>query len=212
MDQLNKHILHFDTTWEYAYQSLHEVNTLSSELLNLVDFKKGSFFTLLPTGANLERLYEFKAGLILPQYPEEEYFVNGRKATFTRIPTIEEELSELILNEVRSKELCCIFDDVIRLSTDKNHEMLFKIHGLSYGNEIYYFLEKRKISNELVVECLRASTAIWHSLCVLTKKLLIPVNIRELNIDLIKQICTHVDKIMIGAYDGEGYIFWEKIE
>ncbi len=68
MRQLYKHLLDFDATWKFTYDSLYDVNQLSSELLNVIDFKSGYFFTLLPKEANIERLYEFKTGLILPQF------------------------------------------------------------------------------------------------------------------------------------------------
>ena len=55
-------------------------NVLSSELLNLVDFKSGVFFTLLTLGSDLERLYEFKSGIILPQNPIIVTEIDGKKS------------------------------------------------------------------------------------------------------------------------------------
>ncbi|MFZ0564655.1 MAG: hypothetical protein WAM28_00435 [Chlamydiales bacterium] len=107
MRQLHKHVLDFDADWKFTYDSLDDVNKLSSKLLDLLDFKSGNFFTLLPEEANIKKLYEFKTGLILPQ-SEESYYVNGKKSTFTRIPTIDEEIPDSILNEIKLKDLCCI--------------------------------------------------------------------------------------------------------
>lgn len=208
MRQLYKHLLDFDATWKFTYDSLYDVNQLSSELLNVIDFKSGYFFTLLPKEANIERLYEFKTGLILPQFPEESYD-DPRKGTFNRIPTIDEEIADSIVGEIKSKNLCCIFDDVTRYPPEKNKTDLFKKYGLSYGTEVYYFLSKDNVKHELIEQCLSYSNAFWHSLCVFTKKI-VPQNSKELNSALTKEICTHTIKIMIGAYDREGYIFWEK--
>ena len=57
MKKLKKHKLKFDLTWKYIQNSLREINTLSNELLNLLKFKNGKFFTLLPWNANVERIY-----------------------------------------------------------------------------------------------------------------------------------------------------------
>jgi len=210
MKQLNKHKLNFDPTWKYVKNNLEKATTLSAELLNLLDFKNGHFFTLLPNDANIKRLYEFEGGVILPQNPEQEYFVSGKRATYSIIPTIRKELSELILKKIESKDkLCCVFDDVVRIPTDK-HMALFHSYGLFYKNEVYYLLEKNKISNELIIQCLRASNAFWHSLCVLSKIDFKCEDSKKLDLEKIKDICLNADLIIIGAYDGEGYIFWEK--
>jgi len=208
MRQLYKHLLDFDSAWKFTYDCLYDVNHISSELLNVIDFKSGYFFTLLPKEANIERLYEFKSGLILPQ-SEESYYVNGKKCTFTRIPTIDEEIADSILKEIKSKNLCCVFDDVTRYPAERNLTELFKNHGLSYETEVYYFLNKKIASEELIAECLSYSNAFWHFLCIFTKKIL-PQNSKKMSSELINEICTNTVKIMVGAYDREGYIFWER--
>lgn len=72
MYQLIKHSLEFELPYLFFKDSLEDANTLSNELLNLLNFKDGSFFTLLPEDANLERIYELETGLVLPnilRYP-----------------------------------------------------------------------------------------------------------------------------------------------
>ena len=53
------------------------------------------------------------------------------------------------------------------------------------------------------------SNAIWHSLCIISENQL---NSAEtiLTLEKIKAICMNAKIVIIGAYDGEGYIFWEK--
>lgn len=211
MKQLNKHELNFDPSWNYVKHNLDKTNALSSELLKLLDFKKGGFFTLLPNNANIQRIYEFEAGVILPQNPIEEYFISGKRATYSITPTINDELSDLILKYIQSKDkLCCVFDDTLRSPTAKHHMDLFHECGLFCGNEVYYLLEKSTISKELIIRCLRASNSFWHSLCVFTKTDFTDVVDKKLSLEKIKDICLNTDLIMLGAYDAEGYIFWEK--
>ena len=96
MKLLYKHKLDFDRTLEYVKDNWDDVTTLSREILNLLDFKTGYFFTLLPSDANLKAIYDFKLGGILPQFPEQEHIVNGYRSTFSWIPTIDTEISHLI--------------------------------------------------------------------------------------------------------------------
>ena len=77
------------------------------------------------------------------------------------------------------------------------------------GNEIYFLLGKNKISEKIILECLRASNSFWHSLCVFTTADFTDV-IKDLTLEKIKEICLSTELVMVGAYDGEGYVFWEK--
>ncbi|CCB87292.1 putative uncharacterized protein [Parachlamydia acanthamoebae UV-7] len=94
MKTLYRHELDFDRTIEFVKKNLDIKNVLSSELLNLVNFKSGVFFTLLTLGSDLERLYEFKSGIILPQNPIIVTEIDGKKSRHQEISTIKEELSD----------------------------------------------------------------------------------------------------------------------
>jgi hypothetical protein len=210
MKRLNKHKLDFSFAWKYVQDDLDKTNALSSELLNLLNFKNGYFFTLLPDDANTQAIHNFKVGGILPQNPIEEYFLNGHKATYSIKTSIRDELSQLILKEMAShKRLSCIFDDVGCSPTKSKGYPLFDSHGLFYENESYYLLQKSKISIELIEECLKVSNAFWHSLCLFTTADFSGVT-KILNLEKIKEICLTTEMVMIGAYDAEGYVFWEK--
>lgn len=199
-------MLNFDSSLKYVKEQLHNVNALSVELLNIVDFKKGAFFTFLPSDANMETLYEFKIG-IRPCVIE----TDDSGGTYSIIPSIDEEISEILLQEIETKNLNCIFDDVLREPTDKHHMELFHSHGLHYNNEVYYLVKKERVSKEDLIEGLNKSLAFWHSLCVLTKADCNSLN-KKLTLEEIKNICLNATTIIVGAYDGEGFIFWQRNE
>lgn len=204
MKKLNKYKLDYDLAWKYTQDTLDEANTLSSELLKIIPFEDGSFFTLLHDGANIERLYEFKAGIILP---DQQLIVTENNGSYSIIPTIRDELSELMLKTIKFEDdLCFFFDDVTRSPKEK-HIDLFDARGLFYVDESYYMLNARNISKKLIIDCLNTSNAFWHSLCVLTKTYF---STKELDMKKIHEICLNTQLIMVGAYDGESYIFWEK--
>ena len=56
---------------------------------------------------------------------------------------------------------------------------------------------------------MRWSTSFWHSLCVFTTADFTGVT-QTLSLEKIKEICLKTELVMVAAYDGEGYVFWEK--
>lgn len=209
MKKLFKHPLDFEILYPYFKNRLEGVNALSNELINLVNFKDGIFFTLLPDDANLDRIYELKAGLVLPQFPQ---MLNEKgKGKFQYIPTIEEEISEYIYNKLCSDNmLTCVIDDY-NSSPDSKFSEYFKLNGLLlfYNNEVYYKLRIPQTNSNIIEECLGYSNTFWHSLCLLTKADFNIIN-ETLNLEEIKEICLKAHLIMVDAYDAEGYVMWEK--
>jgi hypothetical protein len=217
MKELNKHLLKYELVREFFEDALIDANTLSNALLNAIDFRGGCFFTLLPENANLENLYKFTTYGILPQNPMIEYLVNEQMSTYTEIPTVDEEIAEFILDAIRSNNAAyCIFDDVnakadeetIELSNSIPSDLYF--HSFFYKQEIYYLINKEEISQEIIAQGLKVSNAFWHSLCILTDATFVDLTNRSLSIEKLKEASEKTKMIIVGAYDGEGYIFWEK--
>ncbi|MBX9839319.1 MAG: hypothetical protein K2X69_13520 [Silvanigrellaceae bacterium] len=86
---------------------------------------------------------------------------------------------------------------------------VYKSFGFCYKNEVYYVLN-RNVPVEMVYKCLTYSSAIWHSLSVITKVQPEMFENKELNEDAFGKICQETVLIMLSAYDGEGYVFWRK--
>lgn len=211
MKKVNRYELDFERAINYVKENLDGVNILSQELLDSINLKQGFFFTLLPEDAHLDRIYEFKTGGVLQQNPTEEYFISGTRSTFSEIPTIQEELAHFILKRKgRNLNFCLVFDDVTRYSTDEYLSQLYDNHGFFYKKEVYYFLTGKDINFDLTSKCIEESNAIWHSLCVLANFDLQTTVGRELSIKNIQDICLNTELLIVGAYDGEGYVFWER--
>jgi hypothetical protein len=216
MKKLNKHILNFELAQRYVKDTLIDVNVLSEELLNALDFKNGHFFTLLPEDANLENLYKFTAYGILPQTPEIEYLVNEQKASYSEIPTVDEEVADFILKTVQSNaKFSCIFDDfeattteILELSNLNSNN--FYSHSFFYEKEVYYLIENKTLSQELIEKGLMVSNTFWHSLCILTEVSLKNLKNKCLSLEKIREVCEKTKMIMVGAYDREGFVFWEE--
>jgi len=168
MKKLIRYELGFELALQYVKQVLDNTNQLSSHIIDLINFNSGCFYTLLTNDINQQNLHHFNWGGILPQNPIQEYFVRGKKATFSVIPTVQKELSEWIREKINYKtSLSCIFDDVLRSVQDKDHSKLFYNYGCFYDDEVYYVIHNTT-SSEIIEECLEQSDATWHSLFVIT--------------------------------------------
>src|SRR5690349_13195806 len=99
MRKLIKINLNLEKTLKYVTHQLEGGNTLSLEILRSVDFSAGSFFTLLPNDATLQKCHEFTSGGMLPQPPTEWYFLEGKMASHSIIPTIQKEMTNYIVKK-----------------------------------------------------------------------------------------------------------------
>jgi hypothetical protein len=194
MISLTRYKVVCENGFTYFQSNLADTNTLSSMLLELINFKKGEFFTLLPTDVDKSKINEFRLGGI----------ARG----------VRDQISSVIWNKLHlDNRLCCVFDDVTSNFEAGYSDPLFNFCGFVYQKEIYYLVDQQIASIELINRCFQNSNAIWHSLCVLTEIDLTErkdKNSKVLNLIDIKQICFCAKLVIIGAYDGEGYICWEK--
>lgn len=213
MKKLYRHELDFKRTVIFIKDNLNKASALSDEILNSVDFAAGRFFTLLPDDSDLDRLYEFEGGVILPQNPIIETEVNGIKSRHSITPTIKDELSEFIFNKINTNEkLSCVFDDVLRSPQSSHLKLFYEKNALFlYENEVIYVIRNYNNDLEFILECIWHSFGLWHSLGVLTETdCFNGISKNIFNLENIKNICKKANTIMVSAYDGEGYVFWEK--
>ena len=212
MKKLKKYDLDFDLTYEYFFDHLDGGNILSEKILELIDFNKGVFYTLLPLSKiNVEYLYRFKSGLVLPPGPTEEIVVLGHKYQAEVTPTIDDEAANFILKKInKNKKLSCIFEDVQKDPTD-THVDLFKSIGVLFEDKIYYLIKPSVASHDLLLKGFQTANVIWHFLGILTEE-----NTKSfsqgnsLTMQNIEQFVKGLKTIIIGAYDRSGYLFWEK--
>ncbi|PJD95542.1 MAG: hypothetical protein CK425_08485 [Parachlamydia sp.] len=218
MKNLYRHELDFDRTMKFVKDNLTDVNSLSSELLNLVDFKSGVFFTLLTLGSDLERLYEFKNGIILPQFPVIVSEIDGKKSLIQKVPTIKEELSDFIFHKLKSNQkLSCVFDEVTLSPDDPSLKVLYEkkcvfLHEdeVTHEDGVTYVIREHNKNHETILNCMRKSFSFWHSVGVVTEADYFKTDTNIFSLEDIQAICKNAKMIIISAYDGEAYILWEK--
>ena len=187
---LLRYNLDFQRTLEYVKNNLEKTNALSDAILKYIHFESGTFYTLIKDATKSPLIHEFFKGDI----------VGG----------IREDMRAMIYNKIsQTSQYTCIMDDVNSTFKEKMFDT-FNFCGLSYGQEVYYLLSKDNINPELVFDCFYLSNGTWHSLMVIFDyPLITPADKKIRDIDL-KNMCIHTKEIFIMAYDGEGYVIWER--
>ncbi len=190
MQNLKKYELNYKQALNFVEKSINETNQLSNVFFNYLQRASGRFFTVLPDGIPTEKVHEFEF---------------GGKTKCLRVET-----AKIIKKTLNSNSrLSCVFDDFNADFKNSESNDLYQSNGLHYNDEIYYSITKTA-NQKLILKCLRYSNATWHSLCVITEFSLDKCENRILSIGEITMICENSFLFIIGAYDAEGYIFWEK--
>ncbi len=213
--KLTRHNLDYEKTIIYVKDQL-DIGYVLSEELNLLNFEEGQFFTLLPENVDLNKIYDFFGGLILPKNETKAQTSesSGKVHEDSKwAPTLNEEISFHISEEFKCKnDYAGIFEDVQQELTSPHLEFFYEF-GFSCLNQIYYFLSKKDASPELVYTAMSEADAIWHLLFIITEvdsefiKQFRPG--QKINLEHIKKFRDRIRLLALGAYDGEGCIFWE---
>ena len=180
-----------DTKYFFEYVESHKVNFLAKTLISSVNFDEGSCFTFLPEDADKKRITSFQFGGMAKGAHE-----NTRELIHQRLNIF--------------KNSCFVFDDINSDYFPGYEGNLFLKYGYFLNKEIYYAICSKNSSEELISRVLFVSDAIWHSLGVLTEANLDEVVDKKFTPEKIEEICKKTTMIIMRAYDGEGYIFWEK--
>lgn len=208
--KIKKHLLEFDKTLPYFLDHIGSGGTLSEKLIERVDFKLGSFFTLLPLNAVLERLFEFPSGGIIPSIPYGSpiNLNDNSSESFqpTQVITVARECSEFVGNYLREGVGNYAFVEDCLLEFDNQSVEVNNVKITPYEKEVYYLLDSGNTENE-IYETIRKSGHVWHSLSVLTVVGNKPLYLTDADLN---RICDNTKFVIAGAYDGEGYIFWKK--
>lgn len=209
MNNLEKHLLKFEITYNYVINHLDDGKILSQVILKNCNFKLGNFYTILPKNANLDALYHFEIGGIIPQEKEIQLidFI-GSTAKYQELTSTEDSAIEYVYNYIKNKKGIVILEDVVREKKDN----LVKINDVctSYLNEEVYYILKAPNSYEEIAKAFKKASHVWHFVGMLTTNHIDLTE--EITLEQIRQLTLSMQSMIVVAYDGESYIFWEKQE
>lgn len=195
---LTKYSLDFDKVWLFFKEHI-EWKSLSLEIVKRIDFRKGFFYTYLLPSANLQILYDFKEGIYPP---------NPRIGNYEPITHLNNELSQLIQDFFSISHLTnrlAIIEHALASRTDPRLEINNTFIQFIGEEEVYYIVPPNA-SFEDILETVASSKEVWHFLAILTEGL----QLDSFDESRYEEICLHIRYIITSAYDGEGFVFWEK--
>jgi hypothetical protein len=186
---IKKYRLDFEKAQKYLEENLKGANRLSDAVISFLKFESCDFFALLTEKSKTESINEFDIG--------------------GKTHCLRDDVGTFVFNLIRSNRgISFIFDD---FNSDENNvrgDLLFNSNGVCFENEIYYLIDKNA-TQDLVIQCLRRSNVVWHSLCI-GSVIQFKEHKKAITLEDMKNICLNAKFILIGAYDSESYIIWEK--
>jgi len=205
---------------DYIRDRLAEGKTLAKFLLDRGDLNKGRVTTFLPSEADLSKVNNFSRGGVLPTPPPETHHhytaPDGTKTVMVPVPDTSTELAAMIQGFLQQGDArICLFESAVAKPTDGflSTPNAKDLRVLSFQENVYYLL-KRQDDREKIEKTLRyaKSFRVLGVLVHLSKdKFLDEDSVRkELTLDELKVLAEETEKIVVGAYDGEGYLIWTR--
>lgn len=190
--------------------------TLAAYLLQHAELNSGRVVTLLPSDVNYESATQFEYGGKLPTPGGYEKRIIAKDRTVRRMsptPNSDSYLAGIVKAYLNMGDgRICIFEDANARSGDPF--LLFRpVQYATLNEEVYYFLTRKGLNDIKIKDTIR-SAASWLFICAMT---VIPQGFIDsenqvFTSEQLMELAKKAEKIAIGAYDGEGYLIWNKHE
>jgi len=208
---------------DYIRDRLAEGKTLAKFLLDRGDLDKGSVITFLPSDADLSRMNNFSRGGVLPAPPPETHHhyttANGTRTLVVPVPDTSTQLAAMIQEFLKQEDArICLFESAVAKPTDGflSTPNAKDLCVLTLDEDVYFLL-KENDDLEMIDKTLRYAKS-YLVLGVLVhfsdKDQFLSLDEdplrKELTVDELKVLAEKTEKIIVGAYDGEGYLIWSR--
>jgi hypothetical protein len=209
---------------EYIKDRLAQGKTLASLLLERRDLDGGEVVTFLPSNADLERISNFSQGGVLPTPPPETHqhytTPDGTKTVLVPVPGTSSHLVTTIQEFLKQGEgRICLFESAVARPTDGflSSPNAQDLRVLTFEENVYYFLTEDDLDREKINKTV--SYAISYLVIGVFAQLskedqFLPIEQQitrgEITLDDLKLLAERTEKIIVGAYDGEGYLIWRE--
>lgn len=203
----------FDRTVNsYIRKQLSGGHSLAAQLLRLCRLENGKAHTYLPGDTDEGATYKFDVGGIVTHSKHKnaqviEQVIDGQKwqpirnAVMHAVPLIYKSLKA-------HPGALCIFEDPVSELGDPCLEQI-ETPMLSYGKEIYHWVSSEDATPDKIEEILLNGESWMLIGAVSFSPMDLNRDSKELTSEDIETIARGTTILIIGAYDGEGYIIWE---
>jgi hypothetical protein len=200
----------------YVRVSLEGGKEFSKYLLEVLDLESGKLSTFLPSGLTFEQVNQFSYGGKFPQPPDEKHTtVRLWNAQLKAVPTpsMNGVLISVIEAHLKSgSNALCIFENALASPGDpwlKGTE----IQTVTSESSVYHFLTPERLDRDLIELTVKGAKSIRPPLIGVLARFPTPTGFHsEGSLDLAElcMIAGQTEKLIVGAYDGEGYLIWSK--
>ena len=185
---------------DYIRTSLADGKTLSRLILNVHNLDEGEVTTYLPKDVNSTTMLQFRVG--------------GKVAVHPGPPKMVSETNIWLASEIRSflnrdNHRIVVFENALAKPDDpwlrtRNAQAFF------YEDDVYHFLTRKDAETDKVEKAIRDATShlFIGAMSSMTPQTPFPEQSRRATRDQIKTIAGRTERIVVGAYDYEGYIIW----
>lgn len=186
---------------QYVKERLELGMTLSRFLLQICDFNNGTAKTLLPPNVSKEAVKQFEYGGKLKQVTQ--------YVPTTRFWLVSEIQKFLTGGEKR----LCVFEEALWKPSDPC-VVPYRNKILTYMNEVYHYLSFNEAQQEEIISQVvrRADSDLFIGIFTsIPDDSSFASGGRELSLDELRLYAERAEQIVVGAYDGESYVIWHRI-
>ena len=213
--KLVKHTLDHELSKEFFIKKLNVFGFLTKKLFCSLDFSEGSFFTLLPPQGKVRNIHNFFEGGILKQEPMQ---TDSKGSKYQIVNSIKDELPPYLYELLVSiPNGYWVFEDAFGACFNDSQKF-FSSYGISALNEreeleVCYVLNKNNTDIATMKKCIEICLMpIWFFLGILTTANLSEIADHQMTPERIQQIVREARILILNAYDGEGFVFWERTQ
>lgn len=192
--------------------------TLAKALLKAQPIERGRVTTMLPTYVKDDEAREFEDGILMEPPPETHRIVtrpDGGRDRWVPKPSTEACLIEVIQEYLKEEGRVCIFEDCLARPSDPISQQR-KAHMITFDDECYQIVTWKDPTAEKIKATIRFSEAGWPPLIgAMTSvpkgyglPLALGTDVAFADLELFAK---RAEKIIVGAYDGEGYLIWSRV-
>jgi hypothetical protein len=182
------------------------------------DLSSARILTMLPRSVSPRAALNLETG-ILAAPPSESHipFVDktGRKGRLVPKPNMDPALIDLVRNYLSvGNRRVMIFEDALARPTDPWF-LKSPGHFLSFDNEILHIVAEEDAMNEQAIGDTIKRSRSWLFIGAMTsfpERLRVADRVTKIDDSLLRALAKSSKGIVVGAYDGEGFVVWENAE
>lgn len=198
--------------------ALAKGGTLSRLLLASHEIEDGSVYTFLPAGTSTEAANEFGSGGKVPPLPSEapENFTSegGARWRVSPVPNVDAYLAITIQHFLRAAQgRVCIFEDAVARPTDLRLASA-NTRVVVFDDEVYHWLAQEDSETASILNTIRQVRS-WQIVAAMTstqKVQDLTPDTRIISYDALKTMSEDAMTIIVGAYDSESYLIWNRAQ